>query len=421
MPPRFPLTTARRPRRPRRASRRHVSLHQVAFVCVTLFGLAIPPGVANAADPVKPSTAGEARDRRDQVRREQAEIASQLKPLEATEDELEQALTLISTHVQAQQRRVSDTSKAAEDAGRLARDLADEVRGLEVGIRDLEYQVRERAIAAYVAPGGRNSNEELLLRSQDLTTAERQRALLSEVNGSDADSRDRLRSQRLRLADIRVQADGAAVESAEKRAEAEDELKVLAEAHEQQRVIKAAIDQRIADYKIHAMQLLKEDADLEKIITNLTYRTQVQANGPPRNAEIGTDAAGNVVRTVGPGGMIAPMAGRLTQGFGGRGGHPGIDVAAPMNTPIYAAKGGEVIFAGWNNGGYGNLVMIDHGDGIITAYAHQNRVGVSMGQEVVQGQLIGYEGTTGYSTGPHLHFEVRIGGGKANPFNYIPG
>jgi len=413
MSPRF---LAPAPRRRHRAARRHLFL-----VSAALLGLAMPPGIADAADPVKPSTAGEARDRRDQVRREQAEIASQLKPLEATEDELEHALTLIGTHVQAQQRRVSDTSKAADDAGRLARDLADEVHGLEVGIRDLEYQVRERAIAAYVAPGGRNSNEELLLRSQDLTTAERQRALLDEVNGSDADARDRLRAQRLRLADIRGQADAAAVESAEKRAEAEDELKVLAEAHEQQRVIYAAIDERIAGYKTHAMQLLKEDADLEKIITNLTYRTQVQANGPPRNADIGVDAAGNVVRTVGPGGMIAPMAGRLTQGFGGPGGHPGIDVAAPMNTPIYAAKGGEVIFAGWNNGGYGNLVMIDHGDGIITAYAHQNRVGVSMGQEVVQGQLIGYEGTTGYSTGPHLHFEVRIGGGKANPFNYIPG
>ena len=100
-------------------------------------------------------------------------------------------------------------------------------------------------------------------------------------------------------------------------------------------------------------------------------------------------------------------------------GHPGIDVAAPLNTPIYAAKGGRVIFAGWNNGGYGNLVMIDHGD-VVTAYAHQNHVASSIGQEVTQGQLIGYEGTTGYSTGPHLHFEVRIGGGKANPLNYLP-
>ncbi len=397
---------------PRRARRRPLALALIALAPLVTTA-------AHAADPPKISTPQEARDQRDRIKREQADIAAKLVPLEATEDDLERALAIITSHVQAQQQRVSETTADADDAQRRADSLAVEVRSLEVGITDLERQVRERAIAAYVDPGGRNSPEELILKSGDLTQAERQRVLLDQVNGADADARDRLRAERLRLADIRVEAEAAAAEASQKQAEAQDELRVLATAHEQQRKVKAEIDARIADYRVHALELAKQDGELERIIHDLTYRAQVQANGPPRQGSLVGSADPNVIRPVGPGGLIWPIAGRLTQGFGGRGGHPGIDVAAPLNTPIYAARAGRVIFAGWNNGGYGNLVLIDHGD-FVTAYAHQNYVVAAVGQEVTQGQLIGYEGTTGYSTGPHLHFEVRIGGGKANPLSYLP-
>jgi murein DD-endopeptidase MepM/ murein hydrolase activator NlpD len=118
------------------------------------------------------------------------------------------------------------------------------------------------------------------------------------------------------------------------------------------------------------------------------------------------------------GGMIWPIAGRVSQEYG-HNGHPGIDIFAPEGTPIWAAKGGVVISAGMNNGGYGNLVLIDNGGGIVTAYAHQSRILVSVGQSVSQGQTIGLEGSTGNSTGPHLHFEVRVNGSTVNPRNYL--
>lgn len=102
------------------------------------------------------------------------------------------------------------------------------------------------------------------------------------------------------------------------------------------------------------------------------------------------------------------------------GGHPGIDVFAPHGVPIYAAMSGTVIFAGWNNGGYGNLVLVDHGGDTVTAYAHLSQVIAGVGQNVSQGQLVGLEGTTGHSTGPHLHFEVRIGGKATNPRACLP-
>lgn len=122
-------------------------------------------------------------------------------------------------------------------------------------------------------------------------------------------------------------------------------------------------------------------------------------------------------------GYIWPTQGVLTSGYGWRWGrmHRGIDIAAPIGTPVVAAADGVVVSAGWNSGGYGNLVDIRHTDGSLTRYAHNNRLLVRAGQEVRQGQLISEMGTTGRSTGPHLHFEVRpTGQGAVNPMAFMP-
>lgn len=122
-------------------------------------------------------------------------------------------------------------------------------------------------------------------------------------------------------------------------------------------------------------------------------------------------------------GYIWPSKGVLTSGYGRRWGrmHRGIDIAGPIGTPIVAAAAGEVISAGWNSGGYGNLVKVKHGDGSITLYAHNNRILVRNGQKVKQGQQIAEMGSTGYSTGPHLHFEIHPNGSSAqNPIAFLP-
>ena len=119
-------------------------------------------------------------------------------------------------------------------------------------------------------------------------------------------------------------------------------------------------------------------------------------------------------------GFIWPVHGVLTSGFGWRWGrmHEGIDLAVSNGTPVVAAAAGTVIVAGWM-GGYGNLVVVDHGGGIATAYGHNTSVTVGVGQQVAQGQLIAYSGNTGHSTGPHVHFEVRINGGAVDPMGYL--
>ena len=119
-------------------------------------------------------------------------------------------------------------------------------------------------------------------------------------------------------------------------------------------------------------------------------------------------------------GFIWPVHGVLTSTFGWRWGrmHEGIDLAVASGTPVVAAASGNVIVAGWM-GGYGNLVVIDHGNGIATAYGHNTSVAVSYGQSVAQGQLISYSGSTGHSTGPHVHFEVRVNGSPVDPLGYL--
>ena len=118
---------------------------------------------------------------------------------------------------------------------------------------------------------------------------------------------------------------------------------------------------------------------------------------------------------------------RLTSGYGTRAdpfkgrraNHAGIDLAGPIGTPINATADGVVKRAGWNSGGYGNLIEIDHGRGIITRYAHLSRVGVKAGDVVTRGQEIGKMGSTGRSTGSHLHYEVRIDGKAVNPIPFM--
>jgi murein DD-endopeptidase MepM/ murein hydrolase activator NlpD len=120
------------------------------------------------------------------------------------------------------------------------------------------------------------------------------------------------------------------------------------------------------------------------------------------------------------GGLMWPVSGPVTSSFGFRWGrmHQGIDIAVPTGTPVRAAGSGRVIIAGWM-GGYGNLVVIDHGGGLSTAYGHNSSFAVGTGASVSQAQVVAYAGSTGNSTGPHVHFEVRVNGAPVDPLGYL--
>ena len=122
----------------------------------------------------------------------------------------------------------------------------------------------------------------------------------------------------------------------------------------------------------------------------------------------------------GGGGFIWPTAGHVLSGNDYWSGHLAIDIGLVIGEPIYASDSGVVVFSGWSTGGYGYVVVIDHGTGYQTLYAHLSGVAAGCGQSVVQGQTIGYGGNTGNSTGAHLHFEVRYQGGFVSPWFVLP-
>jgi murein DD-endopeptidase MepM/ murein hydrolase activator NlpD len=166
--------------------------------------------------------------------------------------------------------------------------------------------------------------------------------------------------------------------------------------------------------KVSLDQLTAEErADAEEI-------DSLQQVSADLAAKIRAAQSHSTVQHVSGAGFIWPVNAPITSPFGWRWGrmHEGVDLGAAYGSPIAAAAAGVVIYAGWE-GGYGNLVVIDHGGGLATAYGHQSRIAVSLGQSVAQGETIGYVGSTGHSTGPHLHFEVRVNGEAVDPLGYL--
>ena len=182
------------------------------------------------------------------------------------------------------------------------------------------------------------------------------------------------------------------------------------------------VDNALQDIKKQEQEYL---ADLE---ANKAAMAQIQADIDAIYAAAGGSGSKVDYSTTG---FIYPLAGYRAISsyygwrFGGTDFHTGIDFPAPCNTPIRASASGTVIFVrtGMHNNtrseGYGNYIIIDHGGGYSTLYGHCNSVAVSVGESVTKGETIGYVGTTGWSTGYHLHFEIRINGKTTNPLNYL--
>lgn len=156
------------------------------------------------------------------------------------------------------------------------------------------------------------------------------------------------------------------------------------------------------------------------------FQQWVMAVDPSGAAGVSTTAygpggcSGNYSGAYGSGSFVWPTPIHTLTGNDYWDGHLALDLAAGDGLSIFAADSGVIVFAGWANGGYGNTVMIDHGNGYVTLYAHMAGVNVGCGQSVSRGQSIGIGGSSGNSTGPHLHFEVRFNGGFTNPWFVLP-
>ena len=228
--------------------------------------------------------------------------------------------------------------------------------------------------------------------------AELDRSMLSEIRAKAAalaQHKDRLGEQKNKLGDM--------VSEFAKKA-----LAIAKEKFDQEQVANRLRTQR-AFYEQAERQLASESHRLE---------TQILEMESSRRGKKGI--------SVGSGKMAMPIVAQITSPFGWRTHpifgvrrfHTGIDLAGPNHSAIRAADSGSVLYTGWY-GGYGKVVIVSHGNGMATLYAHLCKIAANVGANVSKGDVIGYEGTTGFSTGPHLHFETRVNGVPNNPLNYL--
>jgi murein DD-endopeptidase MepM/ murein hydrolase activator NlpD len=232
---------------------------------------------------------------------------------------------------------------------------------------------------------------------------------------------DRRIAAQVRYAKLQVKA--ARAKTKKLRTRVQSETAVISARTSQTRSVRDALQGAANDLATTKQQKL---TDISKLTAeeqaSLSEIDALQQASNDIAAKIRAAQAGNTGQTTAPSaaGLIWPVAGPITSPFGWRWGrmHQGIDIGAPTGTPIHAAAAGTVIYCGWEEG-YGNFVVLDHGGNLATAYGHQSAIAVTCGQQVEQGQVIGYVGCTGHCTGPHLHFEVRVDGNPVDPMGYL--
>lgn len=186
---------------------------------------------------------------------------------------------------------------------------------------------------------------------------------------------------------------------------------------------KAKVEDKESEQQVLLDQAIYDRDTSERMYEEIMAASQEVANMIRRSQ---MSSAGYSGAPAGAGGMIWPISGPITSEFGWRPHpifgtarfHSGLDIGGDYGMPIYAAAGGTVIYAGWISG-YGNAVIIDHGGGVTTLYGHNDSLNVSEGENVAQGQVIAMCGSTGNSTGPHCHFEVRENGEPVSPYGYL--
>jgi murein DD-endopeptidase MepM/ murein hydrolase activator NlpD len=213
--------------------------------------------------------------------------------------------------------------------------------------------------------------------------------------------------------DAIAQREGAVADAAQVLQEKSDELAALRAAQaasqaaalavrQQKQGALKGVNQDLAELERQENQLLAESAAITGVITGST----------------GSGSGSGSLSWPVNGPVLSPFGWRIHPILGYKKLHTGLDIGVGYGVPIHAAGSGTVIYATWM-GGYGNVIIIDHGDGLSTLYAHQSGLAVGTGARVVRGQTIGYVGSTGFSTGPHLHFEVRVNGNPVDPMGYL--
>jgi murein DD-endopeptidase MepM/ murein hydrolase activator NlpD len=343
-----------------------------------------------------------ARERFNIAKREHDAAVSRLRQIDSALDRAQAELALA-------RERAEQTRREVEQAER-------DVRSAEHSLAERRRQFETRVVAAFkygqisltdVFSSVRDVSDLVVTTTFVNAVVQNDRTLVDEMAGLLAD----LEERRGEAIAMRVEADHARDEAQRVEADINAQL-------EEQRAVTEQVNRTQSTLARSLRELQEDRSALEEHLAELeaAQRLIERKIREAQARDVGNTGSG----------WVKPTNGWLSSGFGNRFHpvhrrnilHAGVDLAASTGTPIVASRGGIVIHAGWIRG-YGHTVIIDHGGGVTTLYAHMSAYSVSDGQFIAQGGRVGLVGMTGTATGPHLHFEVRIGGVPQNPCGYI--
>jgi murein DD-endopeptidase MepM/ murein hydrolase activator NlpD len=266
----------------------------------------------------------------------------------------------------------------------------------------LRREAAERAVALYVNP--RDDLVEHLLASGELDEGVRRRAFVASLQARSHSIGDELRRAERDLRELEATTEASAAELDAARDDLASQAAGLTPLQERKVRLSSALRQRIEALTAEVDGHAANEAAILRVIAEEATPPPPEGTAPPPVASV-----------------VWPADGEVTSEFGIRWGvlHRGIDIAAAEGTPVVAARAGRVIEAGWTSG-YGRTVIVDHGDGSTALYAHLSGVDVGDGDQLAAGSPLGAMGSTGNSTGPHLHFETRIDGEAEDPRGLLP-
>ncbi|HEX2032278.1 MAG TPA: peptidoglycan DD-metalloendopeptidase family protein [Actinomycetota bacterium] len=309
--------------------------------------------------------------------------------------------------------------RARLDAARMALiETTEELEETRDRLRDQQRTLDQRAATAYKL--GPAVYLDVLLGSDDFRSLADRSAYLQSVLTVDSDLVVGLETTRSLVADQKDTVADVEAQLSEQWDRVHAEVERIAALKAEQQALQSEIEQEISVREGLLEDIEETKAEYEAAVAEL------QAQSDQIRAVLQSGGSSGSGQVPSGGQLFWPTAGSISSGFGWRTHpifgtqrfHSGVDIGGACGQPIWAAEDGQVISAGYN-GGYGNATVIDHGGGLATLYAHQSSFAVSSGQSVSRGQTIGYVGTTGWSTGCHLHFEVRVNGSPVDPVPYL--
>ena len=295
-----------------------------------------------------------------------------------------------------------------------------ELKAAQARLQSREKVFYKRVRDIYI--NGRLSYLDVVVGSKDFSDFANRMEMLKRILQSDMDLINTIKTEREEIASkkAKLEEDRAKVLELEKVAQEKQNL-INQKKAERQAVLERAMNDRDTAERAYN-ELMASSASITAM---LQQRAAERATAAAAAASQG-GGGGGATWVQGTGQLAAPVVAPITSDFGWRIHpiygtrrlHAGTDFGVDEGTPVHAADGGVVVEAGWVSG-YGYTVIIDHGNGMSTLYAHNSDVAVSPGQTVSKGQVVSYSGNTGGSTGPHLHFEVRINGEPTDPMGYL--